>query len=106
MAGSKSDSLAAVITLVVLVGLIVGGAFWYRSCQGGKMGAQCTEGNLGCKPGFFCALDVCTAKCSSNGDCAEGWTCGDLEVKHILGPSEVEVGKDVIRACLPPRAAR
>ena len=102
MANKKSDALAVVVTLVVLVGVIVGGALWFRSCQGGKMGAACSEGNLGCKPGFFCALNVCTAKCSSDRDCLDGWQCGDLEVTHIVGPG-IETGKNVIRACLPPR---
>jgi hypothetical protein len=102
MAGSKNEALPAILTLVVLVGLILGGVFWYRSCQGGGMGTACTEGGIGCKPGLFCALHVCTAKCSANSDCLNGWTCGDLEVKHTVGPSGIEAGRDVIRACLPP----
>jgi hypothetical protein len=103
MADKKGDALAAVITMVVLIGLIVGGALWYRSCQGGTMGTKCTEGGLGCKPGFFCALDVCTTECKSNSDCTvEGWTCGTIERKSVVGGG-LEVGKDTIRACLPPR---
>src|SRR6516225_4647698 len=66
------------------------------------MGTQCTEGGIGCKPGLFCAVHVCTAKFASNSNCPDGRTCGDLEEKHTLGPSEIEVGQDVIQACLPP----
>jgi hypothetical protein len=105
MAGKSkgNDAVTVVVTMVVLIGLIVGGVFLLRK-SGSDAGGPCTD-NVGCKPGLHCYEKVCRTECTSDADCASGLACANFDQirEGLFGQ---DTNKNVFQLCVPPIAPK
>ena len=98
----KKQNLVALITLVIVIGLIVGGVYGGRMLWGSDVGGKCDE-DFSCKPGNMCISKRCRQKCKADGDCQAGWMCRPTEVT-VSGNGEFKF--DSVKICFSPEAMR
>lgn len=94
----NNDSVVALITMVVLIGAILGGVLLYRNLSGSGVGAECHD-TVACHSGLHCVENVCQPSCEATSDCPAKMSCQEFETKkNKIG---VEYTVSTFKACVP-----
>jgi hypothetical protein len=56
----------------------------FRALFGSDVGGKCDD-ESGCKPNAVCISKRCFRSCKTDGDCVDGWRCGNTTVSETPG---------------------
>lgn len=103
MAAEKKRAVVGLVTMVVVVGAIMGLIHGYRVFFGARINERCTE-HLGCLPGGVCISQRCQKRCAHDEDCPAAWGCRGTAVvvtrQRTLAHDEETDSTEKI--CFPP----
>jgi hypothetical protein len=104
MAGNKKNAVVAVITLVVLIGVIFGAVYGGRMLWGSAVGEKCDD-NFSCTPHSICISHRCRRSCSADADCQPGWSCRPTSVSITQG-GDARKGFELssVKICFSPES--
>jgi hypothetical protein len=103
-AKQKKSLVVGSITLVVLIGVIIGAVHGGRTLWGSDVGGKCDE-DFDCKPGSICISRRCRRSCKVDADCQSGWMCRGTEVSITKGGDARNGFKlDTVNICFSPEA--
>jgi hypothetical protein len=98
MSSPTRNAVVGLVTLVAVIGAVLGGVFLYRRSAGSEIGGKCTE-NFDCKPGGICIGKRCRQGCKADEDCPGGWSCRNTDV-WVSGRDTFKA--DTRRICFSP----
>jgi hypothetical protein len=94
----NNDAVVALVTMVVLIGAILGGVLLFRRTSGAAVGEECHD-TVACHSGLHCVEHACQPACEATSDCPARMSCQEFEVKKDkLG---VEYTVSSFKACVP-----